>query len=298
VELEELAAMSGCSPEATDPRNVVMLIDAVPEGYLRRDYLPSKVDYSSEAGPVGEQGRLGTCVGWALVDGLKEWQEYKESGRRVELSVMYLWQKAKKIDEFTSNEYEQAAGTSLKAGLSVLLKYGVPEEHYWPYGAPEPTIGKEKLDERAWKYRIGRYEDLISHYSRKYRLANEGPFVMSLPLYINWLSVGSSGVLPLPPAPFIPYNEDIFHPFQNRKGRCLGGHAVLVVGYDDEKKRYRFKNSFGEKWGEDGYGYISYEYEQVIFSPPYSVYGRGWKAYSVIDVKKRGSDSAAGKSES
>jgi C1A family cysteine protease len=30
---------------------------------------------------------------------------------------------------------------------------------------------------------------------------------------------------------------------------CLGGHAVLVVGYDDTKKTWLMRNSWGDGWG-------------------------------------------------
>ena len=40
----------------------------------------------------------------------------------------------------------------------------------------------------------------------------------------------------------------------------LGGHAILIVGYDDDKKCFKFRNSWGESWGDKGYGYIPYNY--------------------------------------
>lgn len=36
------------------------------------------------------------------------------------------------------------------------------------------------------------------------------------------------------------------------------GHAVLIVGYDDNTRRFKFINSWGTNWGNQGYGYISY----------------------------------------
>ena len=41
---------------------------------------------------------------------------------------------------------------------------------------------------------------------------------------------------------------------------CLGGHALLLVGYNEEEQGFIFRNSWGEGWGDKGYGYIQYEY--------------------------------------
>lgn len=35
-------------------------------------------------------------------------------------------------------------------------------------------------------------------------------------------------------------------------------HAILIVGYDDNTGRFKFINSWGTNWGNQGYGYISY----------------------------------------
>jgi len=35
-------------------------------------------------------------------------------------------------------------------------------------------------------------------------------------------------------------------------------HGIIIVGWDDTKKAYRIKNSWGERWGEKGYMWIEY----------------------------------------
>jgi C1A family cysteine protease len=40
----------------------------------------------------------------------------------------------------------------------------------------------------------------------------------------------------------------------------LGGHAILAVGYDDEKELVIIRNSWGKDWGDAGYGYLPYDY--------------------------------------
>jgi hypothetical protein len=37
-------------------------------------------------------------------------------------------------------------------------------------------------------------------------------------------------------------------------------HAVLIVGYDDSKQLFKFKNSHGAGWGDKGFGYMPYDY--------------------------------------
>ncbi len=39
-----------------------------------------------------------------------------------------------------------------------------------------------------------------------------------------------------------------------------GKHCMLLIGWDDIKKEFDILNSWGEKWGNKGFGKISYEY--------------------------------------
>ena len=40
----------------------------------------------------------------------------------------------------------------------------------------------------------------------------------------------------------------------------LGGHCMLVTKYDDNLKSFLVLNSWGTKWGDNGYHYMSYRY--------------------------------------
>ena len=56
--------------------------------------------------------------------------------------------------------------------------------------------------------------------------------------------VKATGVIPLPGI-----NE-----------RCYGGHATVLCGYDDDTKCFTVRNSWGEGWGDRGYGYLPYAF--------------------------------------
>jgi len=40
---------------------------------------------------------------------------------------------------------------------------------------------------------------------------------------------------------------------------CDSGHAMVIVGYDDETKLFEVRNSWGEQWGNKGYAFIDYD---------------------------------------
>jgi len=49
-------------------------------------------------------------------------------------------------------------------------------------------------------------------------------------------------------------------PMPARGEEPVGGHDVLVVGYDDARQRFRFLNSYGPGWGAKGFGTLPYAY--------------------------------------
>jgi hypothetical protein len=40
-------------------------------------------------------------------------------------------------------------------------------------------------------------------------------------------------------------------------------HAVLVVGWDDNKRAWKIKNSHGTRWGDGGFGYVAYGHYNI-----------------------------------
>jgi len=43
--------------------------------------------------------------------------------------------------------------------------------------------------------------------------------------------------------------------------RDLGGsHAMVAVGFDDDRKAFRIQNSWGRGWGDGGYGWFGYDF--------------------------------------
>jgi len=229
--------------------------------------LPRSVSWESQMSPIKNQGKLGSCVGFATV-ALKEWQEQIEnidriaSGKKVnkndnyyDLSEAWVYWKAKAIDIWPNEE-----GTSIKYAMEVLHKIGVPTEEYWTYSDKDKDKGEAKdgSDVIAKLYRIESYERVETIDDMRAALVR-GPIVAGVSLFDEISRPGPDGYVPYP----------------KREKYFMGGHAICIVGYDDGKERIRFKNSWGTGWGQRGYGEFDYKYIRDFL----------WDAWSAVDMK-------------
>jgi C1A family cysteine protease len=199
---------------------------------------------------VKDQGNLGSCVGFATT-AMKEFQEQIEHEREVsegkkdhreqdhyDLSEAWVYWNCKKIDPWPDKQ-----GTSIRCAMQVLHKIGIPCEDAYPYsdkykGKPESwakLIAKWGLIDSYWRCR--NIDDL------KYALFN-GPVVMGIACFREIFHPSNTG--------------DVLYP--KNTNEIYGGHAVCAVGYDDDTKKVKFKNSWGVNWGKEGYGFVSYRY--------------------------------------
>ena len=46
---------------------------------------------------------------------------------------------------------------------------------------------------------------------------------------------------------------------QSSSENIVGGHALLIVGYDDNLGAFQVMNSYGSSWGYQGFAWISYD---------------------------------------
>jgi C1A family cysteine protease len=100
--------------------------------------------------------------------------------------------------------------------------------------------------EQAQRFRIAEASPVSSISDLKRALVQNGPAVAGIALYTSATSgdVSKTGVIPLP----------------KEKEQMVGGHAIVIVGYDDQASRVKFVNSWGSNWGEEGFGYLPYAY--------------------------------------
>ncbi len=203
--------------------------------------LPTKLDITDEMSPVKNQGAEGACAGFAGV-AVKEWMEIKDygltDGKYIDLSERQLYEKAKKISGHSE-------GTTLKAISKVLLDDGVCEDVYWPYKAKEVGQSLPGAEHNALKYKILSYVRVGNLEELKASLFKFGPVLIGVTVSKNWYRQKNGHI------PNANFCERIQAP--------LGGHAITVVGYNDETQEIKFKNSWGTSWGKEGFGWMSYK---------------------------------------
>ncbi len=216
--------------------------------------LPTKFSWIEEMSPVKYQGNLGSCIAFAVC-ALKEWQEKKEheeevaagkpdhrTNKEYNLSEQWVYWNAKKIDPWGLT----VQGTNFRSALKVVHKIGVPIEDAWEYSDDPINIGEPT----KWAHLIARWSTIDSYWSIGRSIAEikralrEGPILFGMKCFEEMYGNLVNGVIPMPANP-----DDVW-----------SNHAVLAVGFDDEKEQICIKNSWSRFWGDAGYGYLSYEY--------------------------------------
>lgn len=207
--------------------------------------LPPSVDLrtSDHLPAVYDQGQLGSCTANALAAAF-DFDRSKQGGSFLTPSRLFIYWNERDLEGSVDSD----AGAAIRDGVKVLKNIGVCAESEWPY---EIADFKTKPSDQAFSD-AGANEALT--YKRVNRslsdmrgaLASGLPFVAGISVYESFESqtVATTGIVPMP----------------ERSEALLGGHAILVVGYDDGPKRFTCRNSWGTGWGIEGYFELPYDY--------------------------------------
>jgi C1A family cysteine protease len=205
--------------------------------------LPEAVDLRKECSPVEDQGNLGSCTANAAA-GAVEFLEIKAAGNDfIDASRLFIYRNSRAL----INTIDYDSGAYLRDTVKTLAKEGVCSEASWPYDIskftqqPPDACYAEALDHQILSYyRMNKVKEM------KACLAGGIPFVFGFSVYSSFMTdtVAKTGKAKMPK-----FWE-----------RCLGGHAVMAVGYDDKQERFIVRNSWGAGWGLKGYFTMPYAY--------------------------------------
>lgn len=216
---------------------------------------PPALDLRAPWWNIGDQERTGSCVGWASTDGVTRFHMVK-AGRLVQtdhLSPRFTWMASKETDQYVNRPETmiEGAGTSLKAAMDILKKYGSVQESLLPFHIETAMyLGDENtFYAAAATRRIAAYFNLGRDFNQwRTWLASHGPIMAGLNVDHTWDNATATHG-----------NLDAFQPNTVR-----GGHAVCVVGYTAQG-RFIIRNSWGTGWGDHGFAYASQAYIQAAF---------------------------------
>lgn len=223
--------------------------------------LPSSVDISVDLPPPGDQERQPSCVGWAVAYALKSFQERTERGwpltnNRHIMSPAYVYNQVKL----------PGGGAFFVDAFSLLLNEGVSSWASMPYNSRDDrTQPSAAARTEAADYKIADWGSVLrtthAQFVRevKRHLVAQQPVVIGIPVKADFYSIGEDG------------NEI----YDDTSGPTFGGHAIVIVGYDDARSAFKIINSWGTDWGLGGYGWIDYAASDSLI----------WEAYVTKDAR-------------
>jgi len=225
--------------------------------------IPLRLDLSPYCPSVRHQGDVPSCVGWSAGYG----------AMTIERAIRNNWNDQNEISENASSAlfvYNLLAtgdcgALRMPEALKALQEKGNCLARDFDFDIEDCNKEvPEVLIEKAADYRIEEFvrlfnikdSDTIKINTTKMILAQQKPVVVGMKVLNNFFGIGNGDIS------WIPTIGDQTY---------AGGHAMVVVGYDDEKFNpgrrdvapnmkgaFKIMNSWGKNWGADGFIWVRY----------------------------------------
>lgn len=250
------------------------------------EHSQTKVDLRAQlTSEIINQGLLNSCSACAIAVAselylIKDSQPFvDENASNIDASQMFVYYNERVME----NKVDVNAPVFIRNGIKSLFKHGICSEKSWPYpemalpASLKSVVANGTMEEvqqelsrvmtkhqheiqaaikekpsaqavnQAQKHIINRYcrlneeEDLSE---LRLSLSKGLPVIFGMMVPKSFYAIGADGMMTMP-------SDD-----EPR----LGGHALLAVGFDDEKQLFIVRNSWGEEFGDGGYCYMPYEF--------------------------------------
>jgi C1A family cysteine protease len=202
-----------------------------------KDFFPEIVD----------QGNIESCVP-TCISTIYYYLTMKQSNySNFRISRLYLYYQVRKL----YNDINNDNGSTIFDCINILHNDGVIPEFFYPYNHSNLYKNPEIFLEKYAKCCKCLGFESVKRNQIKNKLLMDYPIICGIKIFknINDDEIKKTGIIKL----YIDDNDD-------NDDNLVGGHCIILVGFDDNTRYFKFINSWGNKWGENGFGYLPYEY--------------------------------------
>lgn len=208
--------------------------------------LPPAFDLSNDPSmpPIYDQGELGSCTAQAIAAAIQFERRDAITKEDFIPSRLFIYYNERAMEGTIGVD----AGAQIRDGIKSVALLGACRENRWPYDInkftkkPTKTCYKDGIKFAAVQYHRAP-RDLSTF---KAAIFDRNLIVIGIAVYESFMSeeTARTGIVKMPSC-----NE-----------KMLGGHAVAVVGYNDETQCFIVRNSWGENWGNAGFFHLPYDF--------------------------------------
>ncbi len=230
---------------------------------LTRSYsaTPSRHSLKQYCPEPKHQGYQSSCTGWATSYAARTMLEAHKNGWRGQqfitanaFSPSYAYNQARLPSAACTR------GAMISRTLEVIVKQGVPKMADFPYDCTREVTQVDRQKAAPFKlesYKRLSIQNLPTIQLMKKSISENKPVILAMNCYKSFYKA-----------------KEVWN---GEKNGYIGGHAMTIVGYDDEKYggAVELMNSWGTQWGNDGFMWIRYqdlekyglEYYEVDLAP-------------------------------
>ena len=205
--------------------------------------------FSMDVPEIINQGGEGTCVAFSFGYTTRSYllkRDYKidfysdgNINNKKVCSPEYLYNSARQPGSCVQ------AGMVIPKALEFVKMNGISTWESMPYsddnGCDIQPNNQQK--ENGSYFKIDNYyrlENLNESYIKQI-LSNNHPIIIGVPIFQN-------------------FYDNLGEVIESNLGEEIGGHALVIIGWDDNLQAFKMANSWGKNWGDRGYGWVHYDH--------------------------------------